>query len=174
MNFLTVDRLAFSTSANVNKNDIWEGIHQIAVTYQSSQSDIPETLKKLDGFVVAFSSDNQFNFNREKTWKGGFSVLYQPPLVDGLDKTLNHYFYMDFNLKALFFQKKLQVALNFDDVFLSTFIYQSAINGIIYQKKFYADERQLRLSVRYKFGAQKIKKEDHETGNKEESARIKN
>ncbi|RZL30615.1 MAG: TonB-dependent receptor, partial [Pedobacter sp.] len=149
----------------------WESINQIDVFYNLSKSELPQTLNSLKGFGAYFSTVNQFVFNRKKTILGDVSFWYQFPTVDGLNKNMSQY-NLDLGLKTLLLNKKLQLAINASDVLKSNkYRLSSVVNNIRQEYNNYYDNRQLRISIRYNFGNEKIKQVDRKAGNEEERRR---
>ena len=68
--------------------------------------------------------------------------------------------------------RKVQMAINITDVLKTNrFRYSSLINNISQTYDNYYDNRQLRISVRYNFGNEKIKQNERKAGNEEERRR---
>jgi len=171
VNFITGYNYQLSNSVIFNQLKWWESINQIDVFYNVSKSDLPQTLNNLKGFGAYFSTVNQFVFNPSKTIFGDVSFWYQFPTVDGLNKN-KHQYNLDLGLKTLLVNKKLQLAVNASDVLKSNkYRFSSVVNNIRQDYNNYYDNRQLRISIRYNFGNEKIKQSERKAGNEEERKR---
>ncbi|KQS41504.1 TonB-dependent receptor [Pedobacter sp. Leaf194] len=171
LNFVTGSSYQLGNSFVYNRQKWLESINQIDVFYNVSKSTLPQTLSNLKGFGAYFSTVNQFVLNQSKTILGDLSFWYQFPSVDGLNKNRSQY-NLDLGLKTLLLNKKLQFALNVSDVFKSNkYQFTSVVNNIPQAYNNYYDSRQLRISIRFNFGNEKIKQSDRKTGNEEERKR---
>jgi len=171
VNFITGYNYQLSNSVVFNQLKWWESINQIDVFYNVSKSYLPQTLNNLKGFGAYFSTVNQFVFNPSKTIFGDVSFWYQFPAVDGLNKNKSQY-NLDLGLKTLLLNKKLQLAINASDVLKSNkYRFSSIVNNIRQDYNNYYDNRQLRISIRYNFGNEKIKQTERKAGNEEERKR---
>ncbi|WP_231465782.1 outer membrane beta-barrel family protein [Pedobacter sp. Leaf132] len=171
VNFIKGYSYQMSNSIVLNNLKWLQSVNQVDVFYNLSQSNIPQTVRDLSGFGAYFSTSNQFIINKKKTFFTDVNFWYQFPAVDGLNKNKSQY-NLDLGFKALLLDKKLQCAINFTDVFKTNkFRYSSLINNILQTYNNYYDNQQLRLSVRYNFGNQKIKQAERKAGNEEERRR---
>ncbi|WP_082489565.1 outer membrane beta-barrel family protein [Pedobacter sp. Leaf176] len=171
VNFVTGYNYQLSNSFVFNNLKWLESINQVDVFYNLSKSNLPQTLNKVKGFGAYFSTVNQFVLNRSKTVLGDISFWYQFPTVDGLNKNKSQS-NVDIGLKTLLLNKKLQLAINASDVLKSNrFRFGSVINNIRQEYNNYYDNRQLRISIRFNFGNEKIKQLVRKTGNEEERRR---
>ena len=171
VNFITGYNYQLSNSVVFNKLKWWENINRVDVFYNLSKSNLPQTLNNLEGFGAYFSTVNQFVLNHSKTVLGDINFWYQFPTVDGLNRNKGQY-NLDLGLKTLLLNKKLQLAINASDVLKSNkYRFSSVINNIRQEYNNYYDSRQLRISIRYNFGNEKIKQTDRKSGNEEERRR---
>lgn len=171
VNFIEGYNYQISNSIIINDLKWLQSINQIDVFYNLSKSNLPETVDDLSGFGAYFSTTNQFTINQKKTFFGDVNFWYQFPAVDGLNhnKAQSN---LDLGLKTLMLNKKIQMAINVTDVLKTNkFRYSSLINNISQTYNNYYDNRQLRLSVRYNFGNDKIKQTERKAGNEEERRR---
>ncbi len=171
VNFIEGYNYQISNSIIINDLKWLQSINQIDVFYNLSKSNLPETVDDLSGFGAYFSTTNQFTINQKKTFFGDVNFWYQFPVVDGLNhnKAQSN---LDLGLKTLMLNKKIQMAINVTDVLKTNkFRYSSLINNISQTYNNYYDNRQLRLSVRYNFGNDKIKQTERKAGNEEERRR---
>ena len=171
VNFITGYHYQFSNSVVLNPLKIWENTSQLDVFYNVANSALPQTLKRLTGLGAYFASTNQFVFNQSKTVLGDISFWYAWPTVDGVNKSRSQY-NLDIGFKTLWLNKKLQIALAATDILKTDrYRFSSLINGINQVYHNYYDSRQLRFSVSYNFGNEKIKRQEIKQGNEEERKR---
>lgn len=171
VNFITGYHYQLSNSVVLNPLKIWENTSQLDVFYNVANSALPQTLKRLTGLGAYFASTNQFIFNQSKTVLGDLSFWYAWPTVDGVNQSRSQY-NLDIGFKTLWLDKKLQIALAATDILKTDrYRFSSLINGINQVYHNYYDSRQLRFSVRYNFGNEKIKRQEIKQGNEEERKR---
>ncbi|WP_293312917.1 outer membrane beta-barrel protein [Pedobacter sp. UBA5917] len=171
VNFITGYHYQLSNAISLNVVKGWESINQLDVFYNASHSNIAQTLGSLNGFGAYFSTLNQFVFNPSKTVLGEVSFWYQFPTVDGLNKNKNQY-NLDLGIKALLLNKKIQLAITASDILKTNrYRFSSLVNHIRQDYNNYYDSRQLRVTLRYNFGNEKIKQQDRKPGNEEERRR---
>jgi outer membrane receptor protein involved in Fe transport len=117
------------------------------------------------------TSTNTFSLNKKKTFLATLYYEYNYPAVQGIinsssSSTLN------IGFRSLFFNKKLTVGLNFDDIFRKNLtLYSNRSQDINQTFLQYYDTRQFRISLTYKFGSTKLSLEERETGNQDEKNR---
>lgn len=171
VNFITGYHYQLSNSITLNVVKGWESINQLDVFYNTSHSGIPQTLGSLEGFGAYFSTLNQFVFNPSKTILGEVSFWYQFPTTEGLNKNKNQY-NLDLGIKTLLLNKKMQLAITAGDVLKTNrYRFSSLVNNIRQEYNNYYDSRQLRITIRYNFGNEKIKQQERKPGNEEERRR---
>ncbi|WP_421946052.1 TonB-dependent receptor domain-containing protein [Pedobacter sp.] len=171
VNFIKGYNYQISNSLIVNDLKWLQSINQIDFFYNLSKSNLPETVDDLSGFGAYFSTTNQFTINKKKTFFGDVNFWYQLPTLDGLNHNKAQY-NLDLGLKTLMLNRKVQMAINVTDVLKANrFRYNSLINNINQTYNNYYDNRQLRLSVRYNFGNEKVKQTERKAGNEEERRR---
>lgn len=171
VNFIGACHYQLSNAVTFNQLKWLESINEVDVFYLVSNSKIPQTLKRLAGYGAYLSTVNQLTLNKLKTWFADVSLWYQFPAVDGLNKNESQY-NMDLGFKATVLDKKLQLALNLTDVLKSSkYRYTTIINQLEQDYNNYYDNRQLRITVRYSFGNDKVKTPNRRNGNEEERKR---
>lgn len=171
VNFITGYHYQLSNAINFNVMKGWESINQLDIFYNASSSSIAQTQVSLNGFGAYFSTLNQFVFNPSKTILGEVSFWYQFPTVDGLNKNKKQY-NLDLGIKTLLFDKKMQLAVTASDVLKTNqYRFSSLVNNIRQEYNNYYDSRQLRVTLRYNFGNEKIKQQERKLGNEEERRR---
>lgn len=171
VNFVTGYHYQLSNSVVLNPLKAWESTNQLNIFYNIANSSLPQTLSRLKGFGAYFASTNQFILNRSKTVLGDISFWYAWPAVDGVNKSRSQY-NLDIGFKTLWLDKKLQIALAATDILKTDrYRFSSLVNGINQVYNHYYDNRQLRFSVRYNFGNEKIKRQEIKQGNEDERRR---
>ncbi|WP_316795891.1 outer membrane beta-barrel family protein [Pedobacter agri] len=171
INFIKGYNYQFSNAAVFNPFKKWQTINQFDVFYNVSKSNIVQTQDELIGFGAYFSTLNQFTLNQSKTFFADLNFWYQFPAVDGLNKNRSQY-NLDFGIKALLLNKKLQLSLNANDVLKTNkYRFSSLINNIKQDYNNYYDAQQLRFTARFNFGNEKIKQLERKAGNEEERRR---
>jgi len=171
VNFITGYHYQFSNSVVLNPLKAWENTSQLDVFYNVANSALPQTLKRVSGLGAYFASTNQFVLNQSKTLLGDISFWYAWPTIDGINKSQSQY-NLDIGFKTLWLDKKLQITLAATDILKTDrYRFSSLINGINQVYNNYYDNRQLRFSVRYNFGNEKIKRQEIKQGNEEERKR---
>ncbi|MDQ1140269.1 outer membrane beta-barrel family protein [Pedobacter agri] len=171
VNFITGYQYQFSNSAVLSLFKNWQTTNQFNVFYNVSSSSIVQTLSNLKGAGAYFSTLNQFTFTKSKTILADINFWYQFPTVDGLNENKSQC-NLDFGVKTLLLNKKLQLSLNANDVLKTNkYRYNSLINNISQQYNNYYDSRQIRFTARLNFGNEKIKQLERKGGNEEERKR---
>gem|GEM_PF-4531814 len=97
---------------------------------------------------------------------------YQFPEVDHISRT-DRYYKLDLGVKAVAFQKKVDLSLTVNDVFLSSVpSITTTVNNI--QQKFtnFQLYRYVLLWISYHFGNNAMKSGDRNSGNEEERGRL--
>ncbi|MFW0715691.1 outer membrane beta-barrel protein [Pedobacter sp. N23S346] len=171
VNFITGYNYQFSNAVVLSPFKNWQTINQFDVFYNISNSSIIQTLSNLRGFGAYFSTSNQFILNKGKTFLAEINFWYQFPTVDGLNENKSQC-NLDFGVKTLLLNKKLQLSINANDVLKTNrYRFSSLINNIEQEYNNYYDARQFRFTARFNFGNEKIKQLDRKTGNEEERRR---
>lgn len=148
-----------------------ESNNQFDVFYSISKAKIPQVQNRLNGFGAYFSSLNQIILNASKTVLGDVSFWYQFPSIDGLNKNKSQA-NLDLGLKILLLQRKIQLSVNASDIFKTNkYRFSSLVNNIMQDYNNYYDSRQLRITIRYNFGNEKMKQTERKAGNEEERRR---
>jgi len=122
---------------------------------------------ELAGFVI--DNDNSFTLNERKTLLAECGFTYNSEMIENYN-----YHFPAFNLnagfKAVFFKRNLIIGLSANDLFATETVkirnlYNSALTNNYY------DERNLHLSVSFKFGNKNIRSKRDRSGLPEESKR---
>ncbi|CAL2081150.1 TonB-dependent receptor domain-containing protein [Tenacibaculum sp. 190524A02b] len=170
-NFLTQNVLGIYQSYTLKKVKWLESYLQYDVNYSKIKSNLPNTIQEQDGFNFYGAIDNSFYFNNSKTFLGEFNFWYSSPSVSGVDR-IGQSYAADMGLKWLFLDKKLQVNFVLTDIFKTNrSVIKSIVNGIKQEYNNYYDNRQLRVSLTYKFGNSKLRSKRKSFSNEEERSR---
>jgi outer membrane receptor protein involved in Fe transport len=170
-NFIKSTSYQYSNSLALSPQAWWQSNTQLSIFYLKSKSSLTQTAALLEGTGAYFSTSNQFYLNTGKTIAADLSFWYQFKGIDGIQQ-LERQYNVDLGLKVMLLRKKLQIALNQNDLFKTNrYRYSSTINGITQQYDNYYDARQMKLSLRYTFGNDRIKGSSRKTGNEEERKR---
>lgn len=171
VNFITGYNYQISNAVTFSEIKWFDSTNQLDVFYSVFKSNIPQTLNRVEGYGAYVSTINQFRFNQSKTFLGDVSFWYQFPTIDGLNKNKSQY-NLDLGLKTILMNKTLQIALNATDVLKTNkYRFSSLINNLKQEYNNYYDSRQLRLTIRYNFGSDKLKQRTAKAGNEEERRR---
>ena len=161
-NFLTAYTYNFSESYTFNKWHWLESNNGVDIYYQKVNSDLAITYPTIKGWSCYISSNNNIVFN---------NIWYQFPGVSGTSHIGSQY-NVDLGLKILCLHKKLQMGINASDIFKSIITSSYGFTNTI-KRGFnnYYDNRNIRLSITYKFGNNNIKVNDRKLSNEDERNR---
>jgi outer membrane receptor protein involved in Fe transport len=147
----------------------WENTTELLGNYYQFSSSFYEQKVSYARPSFSIETNNTFILNKAQTFMAEIGFEYNSRQQDDFD--IQHSTYnLSAGIKAIFFQKKLTVSLNAEDI-LKTDIWQMSnqYNGT-YQRSYF-DSRQVRLSLGWKFGNQFIKAKRERNLNVEESSR---
>ncbi|NME72876.1 TonB-dependent receptor domain-containing protein [Flammeovirga aprica] len=168
-NFLNERAIGFTQSVSFDYLGFVSSYIQYNINYTLVYSDRPETVDKQSGYNYSVSIDNTFNLNKKKTLLGEVNFWYSSPSVSGVDYILENYS-LDLGLKYSF--EKISLSLKALDILkTNNYIIESNVNNIRQEYSNYYDSRQLRLSLRYTFGSDKIRSNRKKYSNSDEVKR---
>lgn len=171
VNFIRSATYQYSNSLALSPTSWWQSNTQVNIFYTVAKSSLPETADLLEGMGAYFSTSNQFYFNSAKTFAADLSCWYQFSGIDGIQR-LEKQYNIDLGVKVMLLDKKMQIALNQTDLLKTNkYRYSSTVNQIKQQYENYYDSRQLKLSIRYSFGNDRLKTSTRRPGNEEERKR---
>lgn len=153
-----------SLSANITPVKWWESNTQIFGYYNQFNSTFYKTgTYNFQRPAFFIRTDNTFTLNRAKTIFAELSYVYAGARVSDFDIQLASS-NLGTGFKALFFQKKLVVAVNaYDLLKTDRWRMNNQYNGT--KQDHYYDERQLSLALTWKFGNSNVKaKRERSTG----------
>jgi len=170
LNFIRSYRYGLSESLSFQPFPWMETSNQISGYYTKVNSAL-SYISGIDGWGLYAETNNTFYFNQDKTLSGFLGAWYQFPEVDHFGKS-NAYYNVDIGLQLLTLQNRLNISLNFSDVFHSS---ASKIYTTVDQvKNTYTDfqlSSQIRLSATWNFGNNNYKRKHVTTGNEAERSR---
>jgi len=171
LNFLTGYTYLSNTSYTWTKIKWLQSIESLCMYYNDSKSTLPQTLASTTGFGTWFETDNQATLNKQKTVTAGIDFYYTFPAVEDINKN-GSMIGLNTSFKLLLMEKKLQLAVNFNDLLKHEVpVVTTVINGITEIQHNSYDTRNVRISASYKFGNSKINRQEHQSGNQDERNR---
>ncbi|WKS95396.1 TonB-dependent receptor domain-containing protein [Riemerella columbina] len=154
-----------------NKWSWMESNNSATIYYSKTTSDLPNTLPKIDRWVLYFNSNNSFILNKEKTLRAELGFSYLSPSVAG-SYTTTAWYYIDAGLKYSMLNKQLQIAINATDIFRTNkTTFTQIVNGIEQKSYDYGDTQKVRLSIIWNFG-KSLQKQQNIQSNEEERSRL--
>jgi len=171
LNYINRQSMGLNGTYLFNRISWWSNTDVIDFSYNITSFNLEEYHPNLDGWIAKIRTDNDFNFNKDKTFTGGFSFSYIFPAVWRIynlksDNNLN------LNFKYLLFNKSLSLSLQLNDIYRSNALQQtSTVNGVLQNARYYFDTQSINLTVSYRFGNNKIKGKKIASGNSSERNR---
>lgn len=171
LNFIKSYRYGISESLSFQPFRWMESSALVRGYYTKVNSDIAY-INGIDGWGLYAETNNTFYFNRDKTFSGFLGFWYQFPEVDHFGRS-NAYYNLDVGLQWLALQKRLNIALNFSDVFQSSASKVfTTVDQIRNTYTAFQLNSQIRLSASWSFGSETHKRNPTSTGNEAERNRI--
>ncbi|WP_439848459.1 outer membrane beta-barrel protein [Riemerella anatipestifer] len=165
--------LKCTTSINYNVFPWWTASAEGSVYYTETNTYTKYLEPKYSGWGGYFSTTNNFIFNENKTILGQLTYEYNFPTLFNENK-IEEYSSLGIGLKLLLNRKKLQIAINANNILGTDRIKTSNTTQGVYQTfKQYYDTQYIRLSLSYKFGNKDISGDKRRTSNEEEKSRTK-
>ncbi len=169
-NFIQSYRYGLSESLSLQPLSWWETSNTIRGYYTRVHSNI-SYINGIAGWGLFVETNNTFYFNREKTFSGFLGFWYQFPEIDHFGKT-NAYYNVDAGLQWSGFEKRLNISINYSDIFKSSaFKIYTTVDKIKNTYTAFQLNSRLRLSASWSFGGQTQRKPTH-TGNEAERNRL--
>jgi hypothetical protein len=149
----------------------WECNLEGRAFYREFRSDYYGQNTAYSTWSIGLETDNTFTLNKGKTLIAELNMSYNTPQQDGFNRQSANG-EVSAGIRALLLKKALTVALNVDDMFRTDgWRVTNEANGTV--RNFYFDNRQLRLSLAWKFGNSNLKpKRERATGG-DEAARAR-
>lgn len=160
--------VGISENINIKPIKIWRINASFNGYYIKTTGNIPGYDYAIDGITGSLRITNNIELNKKKTLFANYTYSY---FSTGSDSDLDEFTdFMSHNggIRALFFNKKLQVAFNVNNIFKDKLpIYSRYFNGI-YSSNYQDPLRSFRLGLTYSFGKQfnieKSKSNQEQTG----------
>jgi hypothetical protein len=172
INFLNQYALGFFQGYNFRVKNSFESNNSVSVVYNKSVSTIEQIIPTISKVSGNFTSANAIALDKKKNFKAEVQFFYQLPSVVG-SYALSGYSQLDIGFRCALMQKKLQLGVNFMDVYKgSAQVFQQSVNTIGQRNYDYADTRRIKISLTYNFG-KKLNKQEKNAINEEEKGRIK-
>lgn len=171
LNFIKTYRYGISENLSLPLASWLDNNNQLTFSYVNARSRM-DNIRSVKGFGLYLSTSNNIYFNEAKTLAAAVNFWYQFPEVDHISRT-DRYYKLDLGLKASVLQKKADLSLTVNDVFLSSVpAITTNVNNI--QQKFtnFQLYRYVLLGISYHFGNQTAKSGDRNSGNEEERGRL--
>jgi hypothetical protein len=170
VNFLTSYRYGISESATLTPLSWWESINLLSISHTTAQSSI-SNVKDISSFGCYISTNNTFTFNTAKTIMGAVNFWCQFPEVDHISKS-DTYYKLDLGIKILTLQKQLAIAVTANDLLRSSAsVLYTTVNDIRQTFTNFQVNRNVSVSLTYRFGYNSLKSNTHNVGNEEERSR---
>ena len=171
LNFIKTYRYGISENLSLPLAAWLDNNNQLTFSYTNAQSKMVN-INSVKGFGLYLATNNNIYLNEEKTLAAAINFWYQFPEVDHISRT-DRYYKLDLGVKAAAFQKKVDLSLTVNDVFLSSVpSITTTVNNI--QQKFtnFQLYRYVLLGISYHFGNNAMKSGDRNSGNEEERGRL--
>lgn len=171
-NSYTADVWGLHESLNLHPYPWWQSQEALQINHSQFKFD----RKKLNtadqrGTFVYVSTNNTFMLNRAHTLQGDLNFWYNSREQD-IAELVEPRNELDIGIKALLFDKNLEIALNAYDLLKAKEVYSSGrVDDIESRSINYHDNRYARLSVKWRIGSKRVKVKRWDFGNKTERER---
>jgi len=142
-------------------------------TYSKIYEEYKMSVPAQNGYGFSFSIKNNFILNKNKTTFGEINYSYESP-NKGTIYQMSSSMSLDAGIRTSSMKNRLQFAINVYDLLRTAnpdFI--TFTNDIRQKYNTYYDTRQMRISLRYNFGNNKVSVKEREFGNESERVRAK-
>ncbi len=170
LNFIKTYRLGVSENIAVKPFSWWESNQLLMAYHTDAQSFLPG-VNDISGWGAYLASNNTFFFNQNRTLAALVNFWCQFPEINHNGRS-NTYYKLDLGMKATTSNKKWDIVLNLNDVFMrSAPAISSVVNGIPQQLMNFQFNRFCQLSLNYRFGNNSGSTKSRSTGNEDERGR---
>lgn len=145
--------IGFSENINVKPYKWWKINASADVFYRKTTSKIAEMNYTLDGMNGEFRITNNLDLNKKKTLFANYSYSYYTKSTDGLDK-FGDFTRHNIGLRAMVFQKKLQISANISNLFENKNGSYTSISNNVINTGVSQSYRSYRIGISYNFGKQ--------------------
>lgn len=169
MNFTNTDSFGLAETFTWKPVKWWNTVNTFNINHNNTTLTIsPEKYK---GWSADFSTSNDFTLNKEKTlfFNTTFSQDFVGNYANFTSKASST---VDVSFKYLTFHKKLQISLSGNNIFNSLGSSYQIMNGVKQNFRNNWDSQSFRISLNYKFGNDKMKVNNRQSGNSEELNRL--
>lgn len=173
-NYINTKRVGVSLYYSYDELSWWECSNSVDVIYNKSSFNLEgfPNLQDTDGINTSFSTDNNFNLNKDRTLIANLYFWYSPPGIDGIfevESTSS----LSLSIHKLFLDKNLRIALSAEDIFRGQkYRYRTSINNIPQNSEYFYDTQAFKVSISYKFGNKDLSTKTWSSGNSEEKNRV--
>lgn len=170
-NYYNYSLFSWSEYVNYSVFPWWNANAEASIYYTETNTYTEYLQPKYSGWGGYFSTTNDFTLNKNKTILAQFTYEYNYPTI-AQENRIDAYSTFGIGVKLLLSQKKLQIALNANNIFGTDRIKTSNTTQGIYQTfRQYYDTQYIRLSLSYKFGNKNLNASKKNTSNEDEKRR---
>jgi len=171
LNFIETFRYGISEQASLQITNWWQSDALIRVYHTKAKSAIRE-VGNISSVGAYVSIQNTIQLNRKKNLSAAVNFWYQFREVDHI-ALADPYYKFDIGVKATSKNKKWDLALNVNDIFMtSALAYSYSVNNIPQKFTNFQLNRYLQLSVNYRFGKNTNTEVIQQSGNEDEKGRV--
>ncbi|SFN42555.1 Outer membrane receptor proteins, mostly Fe transport [Algoriella xinjiangensis] len=152
-NFGETFSYGFSENLNFKPLKYWKVNATADVFYRKTTGKIPELNYSIDGLNGEFRITNNLDLNKKKTLFANYTYSYYTKSNDGLEK-YSDYMRHNAGIRAMLFQKKLQLSFNVNNIFENKNADFSVQSNNIISQSTYEAFRSFRFGITYNFGKQ--------------------
>ncbi|WP_454059818.1 outer membrane beta-barrel protein [Elizabethkingia ursingii] len=169
MNYVDANSFGLAETFTWKPVKWWSSMNTFNLSHSNTQLSIgPERYK---GWTADFSTSNDFTLNKLKT--AFFNLTYTQDFGGAYNNfTSKAYSTVDISFKYLAFDKKLVISLVGSNIFNGIGYSYQMMNGVKQSFRNIWDNQSFRVSLNYKFGNDKIKASNRQSGNTEELNRM--
>ena len=169
MNYVDANSFGLAETFTWKPVKWWSSMNTFNLSHSNTQLSIgPERYK---GWTADFSTSNDFTLNKLKT--AFFNLTYTQDFGGIYNNfTSKAYSTVDISFKYLAFDKKLVISLVGSNIFNGIGYSYQMMNGVKQSFRNIWDNQSFRVSLNYKFGNDKIKTSNRQSGNTEELNRM--
>lgn len=172
-NIFNIKRYGISETFTFDKLNWWNSINTLNINYSTAKT-IDLAATEANGLTSFFTTNNDFNLNKNKTLLFNVSFEYYMFGSYGIDK-IKPFTSTSFALQYHLLDKDLKITLKANDIFKTDrFRFSSIVNGVHRNSDYYFDTRSFQLAINYKFGSKKVSVKKRQTSNEDERARTGN
>ncbi|MBS7332236.1 MAG: TonB-dependent receptor family protein [Weeksellaceae bacterium] len=153
-NFAKSTSIGFSETVNIKPIKWWKINLTADIYYIKTVGQIPSMKYTLDGINGDFSFTNNFELNKAKTLFANYNYSYSSKGTDSDLDTYNDYLQHNAGIRAMLFNKKLQLSFNVNNIFENHRPTYTSRTNDVYSSWTNESVRTFRFSIAYNFGKQ--------------------